>query len=176
MPSSPPSDHTLIYGAPGGPQISAYAFEQLKSSPSQLRGIDDVLTAAAREAEEIRERARAAGEAEGRAQGLELARAELGTALAALAQAAEVVHGAAGELLDRLERDAVDLALRLAEQIIQGQVAADPTTIVSVARTALRRVADRRHVTVVVNPADLEVLSAAAPELQRELGGIEHID
>ena len=153
-----------------------YAFEQLQSSPQPLSAIDDVLSAAAREAEEIRARARAAGEAEGRAHGLQLIQAEAAPALAALRGAAASVEGQASDLLDQLEHDAVELALRLAEQIVQGAVTADPSLIVGVARTALRRVADRRRVTLIVNPADLELLGEAVPDLRHELGGIEHLD
>jgi flagellar assembly protein FliH len=152
-----------------------YAFEQLQSAPLPLGAVDDVLSAAAREAEEIRARARAAGEAEGRAHGLQLIQAEAAPALNALRGAAASVEGLANELLDQLEHDAVELALRLAEQIVQGAIAADPALVVGVARTALRRIADRRRVTLIVNPADLDLLGDAVPDLQHELGGIEHL-
>jgi len=153
-----------------------YAFEQLESTPQPLGAVDDVLSAAAREAEEIRARARAAGEAEGRALGLEALRAEATPALDALRAAATSVEGVASDLLDQLEHDAVNLALRLAEQIVQGAITADHSLLVGVARTALRRVADRRRVTLIVNPADLDLLSGAVGDFQHELGGIEHLD
>jgi flagellar assembly protein FliH len=38
----------------------------------------------------------------------------------------------------------------------------------------MRRIADRRHVTLVVNPADLELMQESVLRLQSELGGIEH--
>jgi flagellar assembly protein FliH len=44
-----------------------------------------------------------------------------------------------------------------------------------VTRNALRHLAERRRVTVVVNPADLELVSECAEQLRTELGGIEHL-
>jgi flagellar assembly protein FliH len=43
-------------------------------------------------------------------------------------------------------------------------------------RGALRRLAERRRVVVLVNPDDLEVVRAAAEGFAAELGGIEHCD
>jgi flagellar assembly protein FliH len=68
----------------------------------------------------------------------------------------------------------VTLALRLAEQIVAGAIAVAPERIVDVAGQAMRRIADRRHVTLVVNPADLELMEQSVQRLQAELGGIEH--
>ena len=44
------------------------------------------------------------------------------------------------------------------------------------ARNALRRVTDRRRVVLLVNPADLELISGSVEGLKGELGGIEHCD
>ena len=43
-------------------------------------------------------------------------------------------------------------------------------------RGALRRLVDRHRVTVLVNPADLELVSDAWRRLRAELGGIEQCD
>ena len=51
-----------------------------------------------------------------------------------------------------------------------------PERVLDVARNALRRLTERRHVTLVVNPADLELVSECVEQLQSELGGIEHLD
>ena len=47
--------------------------------------------------------------------------------------------------------------------------------MVDVARNALRHLIDRRHVTLVVNPADLELVSDSVENLCAQLGGIEHL-
>ncbi len=60
--------------------------------------------------------------------------------------------------------------------MIAGAIAAQPERIIDVVRGALRRIADRHRVTVLVNPAELELLNQSVPALQAELGGIEHLD
>ena len=47
--------------------------------------------------------------------------------------------------------------------------------MLDVARNALRHLTERRRVTLVVNPDDLELVSECVEQLQSELGGIEHL-
>ena len=101
-------------------------------------------------------------------------RAEAEPALRALAEAGAALQGLRDQLVTELEADAVTLALRLAEQIIAGAIAVAPERLIDVAGQAMRRIADRRHVTLVVNPADLELMEESVLRLQSELGGIEH--
>ncbi|MGH2873361.1 MAG: FliH/SctL family protein, partial [Solirubrobacteraceae bacterium] len=70
---------------------------------------------------------------------------------------------------------AVTLALRLAEQIVAGAIDVAPERVVEVAAVALRRIRERRHVTLVVNPAELEIMSGSVVALQAQLGGIEQL-
>jgi flagellar biosynthesis/type III secretory pathway protein FliH len=137
--------------------------------------IADVLAAVRAEAEQIRAQARAAGEAEGRAAALAAVRAEAEGSLRALASAAESAVSLQSQVIESLEREATDLALSLCEQILAGVVAVEPERVLDVTRNALRHLAERRRVTVVVNPADLELVSDAAEALRTELGGIEHL-
>ncbi len=154
--------------------IEAYTFRQLEAPIGAVHDAADVLSAAHAEAERIREQARAAGEAEGRAAGLDAVRAELEPALTALSAAVTELGALHAQVVSELESDAVTLALRMAEHIVAGAMQVEPERIVNVAGLALRRITERRRVTLVVNPADLELLSEAVPELQAELGGIEH--
>jgi flagellar assembly protein FliH len=96
-------------------------------------------------------------------------------AIAALTAAAGAVNELRAQLAAEAERDAVDLAIRLAEQILAGAIAVAPERVVDVARNALRHLVERRHVTLVVNPADLELVSESVENLRSELGGIEHL-
>ncbi len=156
--------------------VAAYAFEPLQGPQAgAVEDIADVLSAARAEAGQIRAQARAAGEAEGRAAGLAAARADAAPALAALAEALQGIAQLKEELAAQLERDAAQLAIRLSEQILAGVLSVQPERVVDVARNALRHLADRRRVTLVVNPADLEILGEAVAGLQAELGGIEHL-
>jgi flagellar assembly protein FliH len=156
--------------------IAAYTFRQLDAPVGSVTGVADVLSAAHSEAEQIREHARAAGEAEGRAAGLASARVETEPSLQALAGTVGALESLRDEIVAELERDAITLALRLAEQIVAGAIDVEPERMVDIAAVALRRIRDRRHVTLVVNPADLDLMIESVTALQSQLGGIEHLN
>jgi flagellar biosynthesis/type III secretory pathway protein FliH len=159
----------------GGLPINGYAFRQLDAPPpGTSSGIADVLSAVRAEAEQIRAQAWAAGEAEGRAAGMAAARDDAQPSVAAMAAALESIEQLKAQVLAELEQDAVEMALRLAEQILAGVLDVQPERVVDVGRHALRHLIDRRRVTLVVNPGDLELVSECVEQLQSELGGIEH--
>jgi flagellar assembly protein FliH len=156
--------------------VSNYSFQQLESTVQAERTPQEVLARASAEADAIRERARAEGEAAGRAEGIERARSEAASVLNGLAEAIRGVENTRGELVETLTRQAGEVSLRIAEQMVGGTFAVQPERIVEVTRAALRRLADRHRVTVLVNPEDLELVAGAVQALQSELGGIEHLD
>jgi flagellar assembly protein FliH len=160
-----------------GATAASYAFRQLDAPADATAGagIADVVSAAIAEADQIRAQARAAGEAEGRAEGLAAVRSELRPAFAALREAVAAVAELRAGLTARLERDAAEVALLLAEQIVAAAIDIRPERVIDVARHALRHLSDRRSVTLVVNPADLEILSDGVEALRSELGGIEQL-
>ncbi len=161
--------------SPATPAAS-YAFRQLDAPPAGTSdGIADVLSAVRAEAEQIRAQAWAAGEAEGRAAGLAAARTDAQPAVAALASSLEAIEQLKAQMIAELEQDAVEMALRLAEQIMAGALSVEPERVLDVGRNALRHLSDRRRVTLVVNPEDLELVSDCVDRLQSELGGIEHL-
>ncbi len=156
--------------------MASYAFRQLDAPPpGTSSGIADVLSAVRAEAEQIRAQAWAAGEAEGRAAGIAAARTEAAPAVAAIAAAAEAISGLQAQMLAELEEDAVEMAIRLAEQILAGVISVEPERVLDVGRNALRHLTERRRVTLVVNPDDLELVNECVDQLQSELGGIEHL-
>ena len=59
---------------------------------------------------------------------------------------------------------------------VNATVAVRPDVVVDVVRGALRRLAERERVTILVNPEDLDLVRAASEALVAELGGIEHCD
>jgi flagellar assembly protein FliH len=156
--------------------VSNYSFQQLESTVEVEHTPQEVLARASAEADAIRERARAEGEAAGRAQGIEQARAEAVSVLNGLAEAIRGVDNTRDELVEMLTRQAGEVSLRIAEQMVGGAFAVQPERVVEVTRAALRRLADRHRVTVLVNPEDLELVVGAVQALQSELGGIEHLD
>jgi flagellar assembly protein FliH len=152
----------------------AFTFRQLDSPPT-VREIGDALAAVHREADGLRERARAEGFAAGQAAGLAAAREQAAPALAAAAAVAAELDATRAALLAELEQDAVTLAFQLAEQILAAAIEVEPERVLDVARHALRHLSDRRQVTLVVHPDDLGLLSDSAAALAAELGGIEHL-
>lgn len=166
----------------------AFSFEQLEEPPvaprpARPRTVDEavgeaeaLLAAAEAEAERVREQARHEGYEAGRAEALGELRDRTGHAVSALADAAAGAQVARHAAADRVEAHAVDLALRLAEKIVAGAVAADPRRIVDVVRGALRLLTDREGLVVLVNPADIDVVRDAIGDLAAQMGGFETFD
>lgn len=159
------------------PEVAPYAFEQLDAPPEvMLRDVESPLAAAQAEADAIRATARAEGHADGLEAGLAEGRAQVADALAALQAAAAELGAVRDATAEAVERDAVELAVQLAEKIVAGTLEVDPELVLDVVRGALRRLAERRRVTVLVHPDDLELVRSAADAFAGELGGIEHCD
>jgi flagellar assembly protein FliH len=166
---------------------SAFDFAQLEPPPAPQPapaalpvdpGADPavLLAAAQADAERVRADAQAAGFEEGRLAGLEAARAELEPAVHALAEAVAGVHELRERAAEDMERTSVELGLQIAEKALAAAVEVQPERVVDVVRGALRCMIDRERVTVLVNPADLDLVRGAVDELVLSLGGIEHIE
>jgi len=157
--------------------IATFAFEQLDAPPEvSLRELESPLAAAQADAQRIRSEAHAEGLAAGREDGLAEGRAQIADALGALAEALDGVAVLRAQTAEAVERDAIELALALAEKIVSGALAVEPERVVDSVRGALRRLVERRRVTVLVHPDDLELVRTAAERFAAELGGIEHCD
>jgi flagellar assembly protein FliH len=157
--------------------VVSYDFEQLEPSEPPPRDAGArMLAQASAEAEQIREVARAEGYEQGRAAGHEQGAAEIAAAAAALGAAAHGIEELRGEVAEAVESDAIELALTLAGKILAGAFQARPELVVEIVQGALRRISDRRQITVLVNPADLEVVRAAIGELTAQGSGVELCD
>ena len=156
---------------------TSYDFEQLEASEPPPRDAPARLLAQATvEAERIRELARAEGFQEGRDAGHQQGIAEISAGAGALAAAVQGVDALRGEIVEAVEADAIDLALGLAAKILAGAQQARPELVVDVVQGALRRINDRRKITVMVNPADLGVVRTALGELTAQGSGVELCD
>src|SRR4051812_13982145 len=136
----------------------------------------DAVLAAMAEAEAEAAALREAAHGEGFAAGHAEALAALEPALSALQQAATAVQDEGVAAAERLERQAVDFALQLAEKVLAGTIAVEPERVVESVRGALRGLVERERVTVLVNPDDLELVREAMDGLRATLGGIEHCE
>ncbi len=158
------------------PAVS-YDFEPLEPSDPPPRDAQARLLAQAlADAEEIRERARTEGFEAGHAAGLEQGTADLRAAVGVLAAAAGDVRALGEEAVQTVEQDAIELGLELAGKILAGAFQARPELVVEVVQGALRRISDRRRITVLVNPGDLDVVRGAIGDLTSQGSGVEHCD
>ena len=155
--------------------ISAYEFSRLDGDLA-VASVEDVLSAAWAEAEQVRAKARAEGFEAGRMEALATFAQQSAPALAALTGAASAINGLADATVATLQEQAAELALAIAEHVLAGAIDVDATRVVEICRGALRRLTDRQRVTVLVNPDDLEILNAEADVLAVELGGIERFE
>ena len=156
--------------------VADFDFQTLEPLPvprapvSDAEAVMDILAEARAEAEQIRENARAEGYAAGRADAV----ASLEPALAALTQAIADVQAAQVEQAAELERRAVELGLGLARKVVGGALSVQPELVVEAVTGVLRGIVDRERVTVLVNPADLDIVREAMDGLRASLGGMDH--
>jgi flagellar assembly protein FliH len=156
---------------------TSYDFEQLEpSEPPPRDAPARMLAQATVEAERIRELARAEGFQDGRAAGHAQGAAEISSGSSALGEAVQGIEALRTEIVEAVEADAIELALGLAGKILAGAQQARPELVAEVVQGALRRISDRRKITVMVNPADLEVVRAALGELTAQGSGVELCD
>jgi flagellar assembly protein FliH len=113
---------------------------------------------------------------DGFAAGVEQAQAQLAGPASALAAAVQQLQAMRGDAAASVEADAVELALRIAEQALGAALAVDRTLVVEAVRGALRRMVERDHVLILVNPDDLDIVREHVSRLVGELGGIEHCE
>jgi flagellar assembly protein FliH len=155
----------------------SYAYEQLEPSDPPPRDSPAQLIAQAQlEAEQLREQARAEGYAAGRLAGREEGAAEVSRAAHALDEGAHGIESLRAETVQAIEQDAIELALELAEKILGGTPRLPSDGVIEAVRGALRRVSDRRRITVLVNPADLDAVRSAIGDLAGAGSGVELCD
>ena len=163
---------------------SSFTFEQL-CAPAVSRATtladataeaERIVAAAQAEAAAVREAGRLAGLEEGRTAALSELRAELGPAAHTLSTAAAELERFGAERAAAIEREAVELAVMLAEKVLDAALEVRPEVVLDVIRTALRGLVDRERIVVQVNPEDLELVRAGIDEIAGALGGVEHLE
>jgi flagellar assembly protein FliH len=113
----------------------------------------------------------AAARADGYDEGLAAGRAEVSAAAHALARGAAELDAARAEAAAAVEPRAVDLALRIAEKVLGGELDAQPERVLDVVRGALRRLTEPLPATLLVNPEDAELVRASIATFSVEHGG-----
>jgi flagellar assembly protein FliH len=150
---------------------SAYAFDQLEAPAARPQLGTTIGVPTADEINRALEQAHAQGVAEGHAAGFAEGCAQIAAEQEALRAAVTALAADRAALADRTERAAVELALRIAEQVVRASIGARPELVVDNVEGALRRLLDRERVLVLVHPDDLEAVRVALGPLTEELGG-----
>lgn len=153
-----------------------YDFEQLEpSAPPAREDPARIVAQALTEADRIRAEAHAAGHAEGRAAGHQEGAVEAARLACIFEEAIAGVQALQGEVVDAIERDALNLGLGLAEKIMAGLAELRRELIAEALNGALAKIAERRRITVLVNPADFDLVKEAIVE-QARTSGVEHCE
>jgi flagellar biosynthesis/type III secretory pathway protein FliH len=165
-----------MHGAPTS-LGAEFAFEPLQPivRPT-VRKLSDEIDAAKAEADRIREEARAEGYAAGLAQGFEDAQQNLAPAGRALAEALQEAVTQSDRLAASLEREAVELAMAVAEKVVAGAVAERPERVLDVITGTLRGIVERSRLTILVHPDDVPLVRAGIGAVVDELGGVDHCE
>ncbi len=156
--------------------VSTYTFQQLESTAELDQSPEELLSRARQQADAVREQARAEGETAGRETGLAQAQAQAEPLLEALARAVQAVNDTREELVEKLTRQAGEVSLLIAEQMVASAFEVQPERVLDVIRAAMRRLGERHRITIRVSPDDFGLVTDAVQALQTELGGIEHLD
>ncbi len=151
--------------SPAGPASQAGA-QHVETGPSPA----DLIAAAHAEADQIRAMAHAEGFAAGQAEASAMAAAQMQM----LAGVASAMQTEAISISERLEAQAVDFGLTLAEKIVASALAVRPALVLDAVSHALRGIVERGRITVLVHPDDLAFVSEAMSRLKAEMGGIDH--
>jgi flagellar assembly protein FliH len=152
------------------PAVS-YAFEQLEASGPRAHDAPARLIAQATlEAERLRAEARTEGYADGNRIGREEGAGEVARLADALGEALHGIESLRGEVVEAIEHDALELGLQLAEKIVGGVLELRRELILDAVQGALGRVSERRRITVLVSPAELDLVKTVIGEKVRDSG------
>jgi flagellar assembly protein FliH len=112
--------------------------------------------------EAVEREAHARGYAEGEAAGLAAGAQESTVLVRELMTAVDNIIKVRSDMLRRTERQMVQLALAVAQRIVQRELATDPALLLEMARGVIARLDESARLTVRLNPHDYEVSGAAA--------------
>jgi len=136
----------------------------------------EIIARAEAEADRIRNEARQQGFAEGHVAGRSELRAAAEPIVDALSNSIDELRRLQVDVADGVEREAVVLAMEVAEKVVSGTIAVEPERVLDVIRGALRAIVERERVVLMVNPEDLAIVREGLDELAGSLGGMEHVE
>ena len=102
------------------------------------------------------------GYAQGERAGAEASARRGEAALRRLAQTIEELSNLRAELLQKTERQVVELALAIAVRVLRREVSVDRELLIAMAKVALERLGENTSATIRLNPEDFAVIGAQA--------------
>ncbi len=160
----------------------SYSFPSLDSGPvattaaSAATRAAELVSAAEARAARIEEEAAARGFEAGFATGQAEALTRLAPAAQALDEAVRQVVAASAEQEALVEREAVELALTLAQKIVAAVLEVESERVLDVVKGVLRGVTERERIVIEVNPDDLDLVREAAADVTAGLGGFGRVE
>jgi flagellar assembly protein FliH len=140
--------------------------EPAPSMESAARQARALVAAAEAEASRIRAEAFAAGHSEGFAAGRSEASAQLAPTADAIGETLAGLRSLEASAADRVEAQAVELAVQVAERVVSGALSVEPARVIDVVRGALRTLVERERIVVLVHPEDVGLVREALPEVE----------
>jgi flagellar assembly protein FliH len=186
----------LIKASSAPASIAAFSMTDIENQARAIllraqREAEQLLAEAQQQAQHLRERAVAAGQAQGLAQGLQKGREEgmrqgreeafnqqksaLATTAATLMQAAGEVDRHRRELADSAVGQVIELAIAIAERITRRMGALDPGVAFDNILEALQLVVHAVDVRIAVHPSQKQAIEQLLPELRLQWPRLEHI-
>jgi len=80
------------------------------------------------------------------------------------------------EFFDRIEPELVRLSVSIAEKVIGSELELRPEVVVDLVRSAMKRLRDREHLRVSVNPQDAERVKEARADLIAAVDGVRKLE
>ncbi|HPL62827.1 MAG TPA: FliH/SctL family protein [Syntrophales bacterium] len=114
------------------------------------------------------------GFAEGVKAGIESEKSRSASAVAASSTALRELATLRKKTLERVEPEILDLAVSIAEKIIQREVSAGRDVFVGVLKSAVRDILDREGIRIKLNPKDYQYVMEVDPNILEGLEGIKN--
>ncbi|MFN0074117.1 MAG: FliH/SctL family protein [Chloroflexota bacterium] len=141
-------------------EVRPFGFTQLGDPGRPAAGTRSTPKEAPPDLDALMAEARAAGYALGHQEGVQRGLEEQRASMQRLAQLAERARVDTREYVRLLEQQVVGLTLAVAQKVIEREVAADPTIVLDVVRSAINEVQDATSVHVRAHPQDYALLEA----------------
>jgi flagellar biosynthesis/type III secretory pathway protein FliH len=113
---------------------------------------------------------------QGLAQGIRAAEESYRAKLARLDALSASLQQERAEFFSRIEPELVRLAIAIAEKTIQRELETQPDTVLHLLRTALKRIRDREHLRISVNPRDFDQVKQARDDLISAVDGLRKLE